>query len=1146
MAKVPKAIADMSTLARVIFDIDTIPPSIPSNVVGTAFSSTRIDLSWAASVDTGGSGLSGYLLYRGGVQVATPSATSFSDVSLTASTAYQYQVAAIDAAGNISAKTTAITVTTQASTVAPVLTFPRIMLVGNGGDQSYGSNATTGYPKWTTAASGTAAFKAVQALAAYDAVIISGIFEGWDTSGVRDRDDLCQALLKKGTSAVALNKSRPTTPFFYHVMCQGETAQSGGGYQQLINQIVAMNGWLYESPGGTGTITPAADSGNLINYATAWPGIIGSAQIGQSIVGTIYGSTRTGSPTGAQGVARTNGNYAAIKLLIRNNAGIDASFVFNPQMASSSAQVMLDNCFVALNGGGAVANSSLDGITIAPGTQQGNFPAFDTVQPTLARGNHNFFDQLQIMVSTYGAAGQTAYNFANFGQYANKYQFGTTALTAGLENTLHGGLLENTVGAGVGSWECFQTGNPNTGNTNYASGWPNLLANYYQGMDFCQAPKLVGVGVRLPATDGSQTASWPVGAGTTVTTVTTGTALAYQLMRYGLCTALLDDGYFAPGVNGYDWSLAPWCDEYGDDSLGQVNVKRGYLGMGLTVRPTTPTWAQGTLGVWSRSFTNGIAIVNPRGNGAQTVALGATYKRLLGTQQPSINSGATVTSITLADGDGIILLGPTTSGLLPATHSVQSALPLTIIAPYTGMSANNRYAKEYPGGTYNPPIVAYGGKWPYIFSITGLSGATVGNTPQTPGYGQINWPNAVAGTYPVTVGVVDQAGVSASVSYTLVVSTSGTIFVDAVNGKPFGTGTGTKANPFKTMADWYFAGTTGSASRFDTTYANSMVYYMNGTYLMDACFVDNPNTPGECEMGNKPKIHLPWPGQTAVNFNPNVSGGDACWYYGAVANVFIGNVNVTDLASNGSSGFNQFVRLSSGATDCVFFQTNFSTPSQVVSGSNNQSFIMVDDNHPAIAQRIAISGCTFNNTLGRDLVLFYYSQYYVCENNTIAGVNDGIGFFSKLGFNDTITIRNNTGLQANTGRCLWSADGYNNVTNADICWNNYKSSGAGMYFGPDPGGAASGIYSYRNTWQVSEHVIDDIPVTITVINDVTQFKTSGAAPHGYQIVNSVSGGSLNITVSGEEAVGTGTYVTAAGVLLPALSTLVGTRGSTVA
>jgi len=93
---------------------DTTPPSTPTNLTATAVSSTQINLSWTASTDTGGSGLAGYKVFRGGVQIATPAGTSYSDTNLTPSTAYTYTVAAYDAANNTSAQSSQASATTQA------------------------------------------------------------------------------------------------------------------------------------------------------------------------------------------------------------------------------------------------------------------------------------------------------------------------------------------------------------------------------------------------------------------------------------------------------------------------------------------------------------------------------------------------------------------------------------------------------------------------------------------------------------------------------------------------------------------------------------------------------------------------------------------------------------------------------------------------------------------------------------------------------------------------------------------------------------------------------------------------------------------------------------------------------------------------
>ena len=92
---------------------DTTPPSIPTNLTATAISSSQINLAWTASTDT--VGVSGYRIYRGGTQVATSPANSYSNTGLAPSTTYSYAVAAYDAAGNVSPQSGSASATTQAA-----------------------------------------------------------------------------------------------------------------------------------------------------------------------------------------------------------------------------------------------------------------------------------------------------------------------------------------------------------------------------------------------------------------------------------------------------------------------------------------------------------------------------------------------------------------------------------------------------------------------------------------------------------------------------------------------------------------------------------------------------------------------------------------------------------------------------------------------------------------------------------------------------------------------------------------------------------------------------------------------------------------------------------------------------------------------
>ena len=91
---------------------DTQPPTIPSNLAAAAVSSSQINLSWTASTDN--VGVTGYKVYRNSAQIASTSTTSYSDTGLSATTTYNYSVAAFDAAGNVSSLSQVATATTTA------------------------------------------------------------------------------------------------------------------------------------------------------------------------------------------------------------------------------------------------------------------------------------------------------------------------------------------------------------------------------------------------------------------------------------------------------------------------------------------------------------------------------------------------------------------------------------------------------------------------------------------------------------------------------------------------------------------------------------------------------------------------------------------------------------------------------------------------------------------------------------------------------------------------------------------------------------------------------------------------------------------------------------------------------------------------
>ena len=65
--------------------------------------------------------------------------------------------------------------------------------------------------------------------------------------------------------------------------------------------------------------------------------------------------------------------------------------------------------------------------------------------------------------------------------------------------------------------------------------------------------------------------------------------------------------------------------------------------------------------VWRRDFTGGVSLVNPT-DAPVTVSLGATYRKIKGTQDPLVNDGSLVTKVTLPPKDGLVVLRPAPGG----------------------------------------------------------------------------------------------------------------------------------------------------------------------------------------------------------------------------------------------------------------------------------------------------------------------------------------------------------------------------------------------------------------------------------------------------------------------------------------------------
>ncbi|SDW48364.1 fibronectin type III domain-containing protein [Paenibacillus sp. CF384] len=100
-------------IARPSGSSDTSAPTTPTALTSTSHTDTTVSLSWTASTDN--VGVTAYDVYYGTTLAGSTSSTSYTVTGLTNATAYSFTVKAKDAAGNVSAASSAVNVTTSAS-----------------------------------------------------------------------------------------------------------------------------------------------------------------------------------------------------------------------------------------------------------------------------------------------------------------------------------------------------------------------------------------------------------------------------------------------------------------------------------------------------------------------------------------------------------------------------------------------------------------------------------------------------------------------------------------------------------------------------------------------------------------------------------------------------------------------------------------------------------------------------------------------------------------------------------------------------------------------------------------------------------------------------------------------------------------------
>ncbi len=134
---------------------DTQAPTVPAGLAASNVTETTLTLDWNTSTDN--VGVTGYDVYQGNTVIATVTATTTNVTGLTANTAYQFSVTAKDAAGNESAASTVLNVTTSGATGTGCTSGITVFPYNEGFENTLGAwtQSTADDINWTIDASGT-------------------------------------------------------------------------------------------------------------------------------------------------------------------------------------------------------------------------------------------------------------------------------------------------------------------------------------------------------------------------------------------------------------------------------------------------------------------------------------------------------------------------------------------------------------------------------------------------------------------------------------------------------------------------------------------------------------------------------------------------------------------------------------------------------------------------------------------------------------------------------------------------------------------------------------------------------------------------------------------------------------------------------
>jgi chitodextrinase len=284
----------------------TQPPTTPTGLAATSVTATSVGLSWGASTDNV-DGVAGYTVYRNGTPLGTTgsTATTYTDAAVAPSTSYSYTVDAFDAAGNHSAQSSPLAVTTPAGP-------PPSAKWVQGGTLGTGSKVAS------------ATFQLTKPVAAGDLLV--GWAGQYDSAGQVQVSDNVNGVWTRATASTKFSNGAGDIALYY-----------------LQNAAAAPTGL---------TITVSATNATYLEAALAdYSGVAKTGALDQTLVGTGNSTAPDSGPSGTVAAGElvvggiiTGGSPSAV------TPGSSEGQTFTIRSQSSSGSEVLEDVSVSAAG----------------------------------------------------------------------------------------------------------------------------------------------------------------------------------------------------------------------------------------------------------------------------------------------------------------------------------------------------------------------------------------------------------------------------------------------------------------------------------------------------------------------------------------------------------------------------------------------------------------------------------------------------------------------------------------------------------------------------------------------------------------------------------------------------------------------------